>query len=321
MAANGPPLFLLGVRRSGTTLLRVILGRSPSIAIPDESYFIPQLAARHRQGIDVSEFLDDLRRIGTLAEWGVRPGEVASRLVDGTAPGAAIAAVFESYATQQGKTRWGDKTPLYMQYLPLLERLFPDALFLHLVRDGRNAAVSFLAMPEGIVTRTWAHPKSAVEFACQWRNEVEAAQSLGARLGPDRYLEVRYETLVAEPEATVQEICRFAELDYDSAMLAYAGDSSVERRPHQQRLALPPTPGVRDWRKELDPDRIEAFEDVAGELLARLGYPLAGGASAPPSARARARLTSYRARSRAWRMVGTAVQRSPLWRRRHPPLI
>jgi hypothetical protein len=320
MAADGPPLFLLGVRRSGTTLLRVILGRSRSIAIPDESYFIPQLAARHPHRIQAAAFLDDLRRIETIAEWGLDLDQVAARVWDGMAPGTAIHAVFDTYAGQTGKPRWGDKTPLYMQYLPLLEQLFPYALFVHLIRDGRNAAVSFLAMPEGIVTRTWAHPGTAVDFACQWRTEVEAAQRLGASVGPQRYLEVRYEGLVADPESTVKEVCEFAGLEYEPAMLAYADDPSVERRPHQQRLALPPTPGVRDWRKELSPADVEGFEDVAGDLLAQLGYEPAADTPAPPSPRARTRLASYRARSWAWRTAGSVVQRSPLWRRRHPPL-
>ena len=89
---------------------------------------------------------------------------------------------------------------MYMQQLPLLERLFPDARYVHLIRDGRDTAVSFLSMPAGIVTRTWAHPETAGEFACQWRAEVEAARALGEPRRARRYLEVRYEALVADPE-------------------------------------------------------------------------------------------------------------------------
>ena len=61
-----PPLIVLGVRRSGTTLLRVILDRSPVLAVPDESYFVPQLARRHRGTVDVASFVDDLRRLPTI---------------------------------------------------------------------------------------------------------------------------------------------------------------------------------------------------------------------------------------------------------------
>src|SRR6478672_7956226 len=109
-----PPMIVLGVGRSGTTLLRVMLDRSSQIAIP--------------------------------YEWGISPEDVRPRLHEGMTTGEAIAAVFEVYAQHEGKPRWGDKTPLYMQHLPLLERLFPDGLWVHLVRDGRDAALSFLSL-------------------------------------------------------------------------------------------------------------------------------------------------------------------------------
>jgi hypothetical protein len=314
--SDAPPLLLLGVRRSGTTLLRVMLDRSGDIAIPDESYVVPQLAARHRAPVDTERFVDDLRRLPRLQELGIAPAAVAARLRPGMTPGEAISAVFETYAAARGKPRWGDKTPLYMQHLPLLERLFPAALYVHLVRDGRDAALSFLAMPQGIVTRTWAHPRHAAGFACQWRTEVLGAQELGRRVG-DRYLEVRYERLVAEPAATLRLICAFAGLAYEDAMLDYAGTVDLTGKPHQARLTQPPTAGVRDWRTEMGPADVTAFEAIAGDLLARLGYEVTGEPAAP-SGRARVRLASYRLRLGAFNGLAAVHQPSPLWRRRHP---
>jgi Sulfotransferase family len=315
-----PPLVLLGVSRSGTTLLRVILDRSPGIAIPDESFFVPLLARRHRKRIDRDRFLNDLSRLPTLRTWELEPSEVAPRLLDGMPTGAAIAAIFEAYAAKAGKPRWGDKTPMYMRHLPLLERLFPDAQYVHLIRDGRDAATSFLRMPEGTFTRTWAHPETAAEFACLWRIEVEAARELGRRIGPSRYFEARYEGLVADPESTVPAICSVTDLPFERAMLDYAGAVDVSAKPHQQRLLRPPTAGVRDWRTELEPADARAFEAVAGSLLAELGYELMEAPPRAPDAATRARLAWYRARLAAWNASTGAVQRSPLWRRRHPPL-
>ena len=317
---SSPPLLILGVRRSGTTLLRVILDRSAELAIPDESYVVPQLAHRHPRTVDAAAFVDDLRRLPRLRELGIPPEDVATRLTTGMTTGAAIAAVFETYAATRGKARWGDKTPLYMQHLRMLERLFPEARFVHLVRDGRDAALSFLAMAEGVVTRTWAHPYDAAGFACQWRTEVEAARALGARVGSGRYLEVSYERLVAEPEVTVRAVSAFASLAYEPAMLDYVGNVDLQDKPHQQRLAHPPTPGVRDWRTEMAPAEVARFEDVAGDLLVRLGYEVRG-PTHPPSGSARARLASYRLRLRAYNALATAQQRSPLWRRRHPVVV
>lgn len=317
---SAPPLIILGVRRSGTTLFRVMLDRHPEVAIPDESYFVPQLADRHRGAIDVEGFVDDLRRLPTLGEWGVSADEVRARLRPGMPVGEAIAAVYEAYAAQRGKSRWGDKTPLYMQYLGLLDRLFPDAVYLHLVRDGRDAAVSFRQLPAGIVTEGWAHPRSIADFAAQWRTEVRAARALGERLGPNRYLELRYEDLVAEPETELGRACRLAGLEFDPEMLRYAGTVDVSAKPHQQSLTRPPTPGLRDWRRELAPGEVAAFEAVAGDELARHGYEVSPGAETGPGPQARLRLARYEALSAAWRAVGHALRRTPVWARRHPPL-
>jgi len=311
-----PPLLLLGVRRSGTTLLRVMLDRHSQLAVPDESYFVPQLARRHRGAVDPAAFLDDLRRLPTLREWGVSPDHVAPRLRAGMSVGEAIGAVYATYAAGRGKERWGDKTPMYMEHLPLLERLWPDARYVHLIRDGRDAAASFLSMPEGLVTRTWAHPRSAADFACQWHREVRAARGLGGRVGPARYLELRYEELVRRPDDELRRICELASLPYEDAMLDYVGKVDLSAKPHQQSLAKPPTPGLRNWRDDLSRADALAFEEVAGDLLAELGYEVTADSRARPSVR-RAR---YAALTAAWKAAAAAAQRSPFWRRRHPPL-
>ena len=122
------------------------------------------------------------------------------------------------------------------------------------------------------MTEGWGHPKDAAGFARLWRTEVEAAQALGRRVGPDRYLELRYEDLVRDSAAELARVCAFAGLEFEADMLDYVGRSDSARKPHQQRLNQPPTTGVRDWRTELDPADEAAFEDAAGELLAALGY-------------------------------------------------
>ncbi len=314
------PLFVLGVSRSGTTLLRVVLDRSPGIAVPDESFFIPLLARRHRGTVDRGRFLDDLSRLQVLPAWGLSLDDIGVRIDPGTSTGQAIAAIFEAYAAHEGKPRWGDKTPLYMRHLPLLERLFPDAQYVHLIRDGRDAALSFLRMPEGTFTRTWAHPDTSTEFACLWRTEVAAARELGRRVGTSRYLEVLYEELVAGPEAVIRRICGFANLPYDAAMLDYAGAVDVSAKPHQQRLLQPLTPGVRNWRTEMTTEDVRGFEAIAGDLLAELGYGLVEPLAKSATRRAKLALARYRATLSAWNAAVAATQRSPLWRRRHPRL-
>ena len=312
------PLILLGVSRSGTTLLRVILDRSQGIAIPDESFFVPLLARRHGRTIDADRFLDDVARIPTIRDWGLSAADVASRVRTGMPTGAAIAAIYEAYAAAADKPRWGDKTPMYMRHLGLLETLFPDAQYVHLIRDGRDAALSFLQMPEGTFTRTWAHAETPAQFACLWRKEVGDAQALGRRVGGIRYHEVRYEEVVADPESAVRGICAFAAVPFEAAMLDYTGAVDVSAKPHQQRLLTPPTRGVRSWREDMSAEDVATFESVAGDLLSQLGYEVLS--PSRPNARAAVARGWYDARLTAWNAAASLVQRSPLWRRRHPRL-
>jgi len=314
-----PPVIILGVGRSGTTLLRVMLDRSSQIAIPYESFFVTPLAHRHGRRPQLDDFLDDLERFYQLYEWGIALEDVRPRLREGMTTGEAIAAVFEVYAEHEQKPRWGDKTPLYMQHLPLLERLFPDALWVHLVRDGRDAALSFLELPEGFSGKTWALPRTAAQFAARWRTEIRAARRLGTHVG-GRYLELRYEDLVVEPERELRRVCEHASLPWEPAMLEHANAPEVSAMPEHRNLAQPPTPGLRDWRSQMSREDAVAFEEVAGDVLRSSDYELLDPGARYPTARGRLERARFATLSRSWNATAAAYQRSPLWRRSHPPL-
>ena len=313
-----PPVIVLGVGRSGTTLLRVMLDRNSTLAIPYESFFVPQLAHRHGRRPKLDDFLDDLGRLRTLYDWGIKPDDVRPRLHEGMTTSEAIAAIFETYAERQGKERWGDKTPLYMQQLRLLEGLFPDAVWVHLVRDGRDAALSFLELPEGFSGKTWAQPRTVAQFAARWRTEILAAQRLGRHAG-GRYLELRYEDLVDEPERWLRGVCEHASLPWEPEMLDHTRPSDTAHMPEHRNLAQPPTPGLRDWRSQMSRDDALAFEHVAGDVLQSFGYELLEPGDSYPTRQGRLELARFAALSRSWNLTAATYQRSPLWRRSHPP--
>lgn len=314
-----PPVIILGVGRSGTTLLRVMLDRSSEIAIPYESFFVTPLAHRHGRRPNLDDFVDDLGRFYQLYEWGISPDDIRPRLREGMTTGEAIAAVFEVYAEHEGKPRWGDKTPLYMQHLPLLEGLFPDALWIHLVRDGRDAALSFLELPEGFSGKTWALPRTAAQFAARWRTEIRSARRLGAHVSA-RYLELRYEDLVTEPERELRRVCEHASLSFEPGMLDHTRVSEAAQMPEHKNLAQPPTPGLRDWRSQMSREDALAFEEVAGDTLRGAGYELLEPGTSYPTRHGQLELARFAALSRSWNLTAAAYQRSPLWRRSHPVL-
>ena len=312
------PLIPLGVGRSGTTLLRVMLDRNSRLAIPDESFFMLPLARRHRRRVNADAFYDDLRRLPRLREWDIAPDDVRPRLRDGMTTGEAISAIFETYAEKHSKPRWGDKTPLYMQHLPLLERLFPDAA-LGSPRAGRARRGALVPRASAGVFRqdARAQPKTVAQFAARWKVEIDAARALGRRTG-GRYLELRYEDLVADPARELGRICEFASLPWKQAMLEYAGKVDVSNLPQHQRLAEPPTANVRDWRNEMTAADARAFEEVAGDVLASSGYELLDTGARYPTSGGRRELARFRTLYRGWNATTNLVQSSPLWTRSHP---
>jgi Sulfotransferase family len=310
------PVIVLGVSRSGTTLLKQMLDRHPQLAIPTESYFLPQLWDRHGERPDREAFLGDLDRLARLRDWGIGSSDVDERLPATPSFAEAIEAIYRAYADARKKPRFGDKTPSYMQRLDVLERAFPEALYVHLIRDGRDAALSFLALTRKARFNP-ARPRTVGSFAAQWRREVEDARRFGRERVAGRYHEMGYGDLVTDPEGTLRDTCEFLGLEFDPAMLEYHRATDAGTLRDHPRLAEPPTPGLRSWRDQMPKRQVQLFEAVAGELLSDLGYERA---HQDLSAGARARGAFQRAlfavRVKLWDTALALVRKSPIWRLR-----
>jgi hypothetical protein len=268
--------FVVGCPRSGTTLLRAMLDSHPDLAVPGESYFIvelaPKFAKKPLRRFNVRRFADAVVAHPRFVHWEL-PADDVRRALTAHQPrdyAAAMRVVYDTYARAHGKSRYGDKTPNYVLDLPLLARLFPEGRFLHVVRDGRDVALSVTSI-EG-----WG-PSKIDGAARYWVRHVEAGRSAGAVLGHQRYREVRYDDLVDEPEATLRDVCTFFDVTFDPAMVDYPGrfdelvSSNMQPEIHE-RLRRPPTKGLRSWRDEMPPTDVAAFEAIAGPLLAQCGF-------------------------------------------------
>lgn len=263
------PFFIVGSARSGTTLLRLILNAHPEVAVPPESRFVVELY-RGREVVDAETFLQELcdhKRYATwdLPIWLVRDELAAQGEI---AYADAIRAAFRAYARAQAKPHWGDKTPRYVESIELLHRLFPEARFIHLIRDGRNVALSYANVPFG--------PKTVARAASLWAKRVCAGYTFGRALGGDHYLEVLYEDLVEDTEGVTRDICRFVDLAYDPGMLDYVERAKGSVLPrasmYNPHVTEKPRAGVRSWQDSMPPRDVEVFESVAGDVLSLLGY-------------------------------------------------
>jgi hypothetical protein len=269
--------FVVGEARSGTTLLRVMLDAHPQLSIPPESYFVSGLypyRSRYERNtsFDLPRFSRDLAGLQKFRAWDLPSGDLA-RAFDEPMPGGgypdAIRLLFATYAAAHDKPRYGDKSPGYVARMKLLTRLFPEARFVHIVRDVRNVALSLVEMP-----RDWG-TRSVPDGAARWRHRVGRGHVVGTALGPEGYLEVRYEDLVADAERELRRITEFLLLPWDDTVLRYA-ERGLTRVPEGSRgihgnVARAPTT-TRDWRSEMTREDLEAVEAVAGDVMTEMGY-------------------------------------------------
>lgn len=281
-------------------MLRLMLDTHPQLAIPPETHFIPRLAKLGGSTDDPAA--DALQAIFDADRWpsfGLDAGSLRRQAAATRCRSVSdvLRLFYSSYAAARGKPRWGDKTPFYVLTMPLIAKLLEEAHFIHIIRDGRDVALSVIPL--------WWGPGTVPEAASWWAERVRRGRRTGADLP---YLEVRYERLVEQPEAELRRICAFIELDFDAQMLSFdervrerpaavaphlveltldaaladepaaSGQPRVSPRAMQARLAArlsgpPDGASVGRWRTEMTAAELRQFDEIAGDVLQELGYP------------------------------------------------
>jgi len=257
-----PPIFIGGAGRSGTTLLRVILDSHSRIACGPELKVIPSVADLWAQF--------RTKYAAFLAESWMGEGEV-DQIFRGF-----IVNLLEPLRRHEGKARVAEKSPNNVFYFPHLHRIFPDATFLHMLRDGRDVVASLLTMrwttPEGAPVDYTRDARLAARY---WARAVRAGRDFAQKTaGGSRYREIRYEELVARPEPYLRSLFAYLDEPWEPAVMRYyerpralGSESSagqVTRAIHAE--------SVGRWEIELTKDERAAVREEVGALLIELGY-------------------------------------------------
>lgn len=279
--------FIVGMRRSGTTLLRLMLDSHSSLAIPPETYFLATLLNLEKsQKVGREDLIDTITTSHVWPDFQLSAGALREKIerLDPFSIRDGVRAFYRLYAETQGKAGWGDKTPPYDVFITSLHRLLPEARFIILIRDGRDVALS--------IKQTWfGQDQTLQSMAQEWTRRVRESLRQ-ARANEEICQVVRYEQLVRNPYETLQRICGFLNIDFESSMLEY-----YERTPHRlaqfgtrlakngmlltksQRLAIhakthrpPDRHNTEKWRRQMNPEDQAAFLKIAGEQLEALGY-------------------------------------------------
>jgi hypothetical protein len=277
--------YIIGVSRSGTTMLRLLLDKNPLLAItPETRWLIPAIEILQSNPSNISRFREILIGHSTWADMHIDNDQldIILSLHDAYNPMETLRKIYFYYAKAQGKSRVGDKTPLHILSLHKIASAFPEARFIHIIRDGRDVALSMRSV-------WWVQNKDIRDLAKFWTWRIHEARQQAQFL--PHYMEVKYEDLLQESEMILKKIALFIEIPFDSVQmnahltaanrlleltdLNHFGEtiSSSTRRSVHKLTSFPPDKNrMGGWRKELTEEEIVSFERIAGDLLSDLGY-------------------------------------------------
>jgi len=287
---SGRMIFNVGSRRSGTYWLQRIVTAHPEVAaVPSETHLFAGGIAPLFEG-----FQHSLRSSAKVGEVYVERDAVLDATRD-------LCDVVFAGAVEPGAARIAERTPLHVFHLELIGAIYPDAHFVHIIRDGRDVARS-------IAAQRWG-PEGIEEAAAEWRDAILAARRAG--LSRDVYREIRYEELLGDPASVVTDLYRWLCLEADDDVVAAAvGEAAIGAN----LGGAPSGIGAAKWRDTYSDADLATFDRVAGDLLRDLGYPESGepGTPAPRARRRPSLIENARSRLASLRRPRLRGGRSPV---------
>jgi hypothetical protein len=310
------PVFVLGCPRSGTTMLYHILLSAGNFALyRAESSVFSVLRPRFgdfRNRENREKLLQTWLRSKLFTRTGLDAGAISAKIMsECQSAGDFLRVVMESMARQQGVERWADCTPDHLLDIREIKRQIPNALIIHIIRDGRDVALSY-------AKQGWSHPlwwdqgQNLAVSALYWNWIVRKGREQGRALGPD-YQEVFFEDLVNEPQETLNRLSPFLahELDLDRIRRSAIGtvtepNSSFLHEPDESKVNP-----VGRWKRKMQPDQAALLEGLVGDQLRELGYPVSDAGRTVPGLRLKRMRTTYAAlfALKLWLKMNTPARR------------
>jgi len=269
------PVFVIGCGRSGTTLLYHTIVSSGNFAnYRTESNVLNLLEPRFRplsSPRNKRRLLDAWynSRLFTLS--GLDPAELEPLVMERCQNGGDfLRLIMEEMCRKQGVERWAETTPEHLLYLRRIKQTIPEALIIHVIRDGRDVALSWEKLRQ-IRALPWDRTRLAMAAGIHWEWIVNRGRTVGRTLGTD-YLEVHYEELVRDPRSVLAKLEPFIEheLDYDHIRKVGIGSVAVPNTAFRQGEFNP----IGRWKSAFTFKELEALESMIGPTLSDLGYEL-----------------------------------------------
>ncbi len=274
-------IFIVGTQRSGTTLLRLILNAHSRIAIAREAGFlVPLLKKKYVTTGFTGAFLKAFYNNYLSSKSDIQSSyayytEFFTQLdpEERISLRELVTGLFSTYCRGEGKSIWGNKTPSFLRKIDILYRLFPDALFIHIVRDGRDVFDSWRKKAE-------MHKNDVSVMALDWSLKLLMIERYFKGIRAENKITVRYEDLLEKPEQTVRDICSMIGVEYEPDMFNFYKNSynyTISR--HSKLIFSPLNSDNRwKWKKNLSRREIRIFNLLAGHHLRKYNYEISSDA-------------------------------------------
>jgi len=275
------PVFVMGCHRSGTNLLYDTLLSAGGFAIyrgyaPIYKMLIPRFGSPHNRA-NRTRLVETWLRSKGYRRSGLRAKEIKAKLLDGCHSGGDfIRIIMNEIARNQNAHRWAIYDPDNVLYVPQVKADLPEALFIHIIRDGRDVALSLKKM-EGFKPLPWniASSRDLLATAAYWDWMVRKGQAHGRKI-PEDYIEIRYEDLVTKPHETLATLSRFLDhdLNYDRIQKAGLGRLRETNSSFREEAVRSPIRPMERWKQRLTPEQVAGLESLVGDCLQEFGYAL-----------------------------------------------
>ena len=252
------------------------------------------------------KFADYLDQDRQFRLWNYDAGELIAGLREAQRMdvGELIDGIYASYARSRGKEMWGDKTPSFFRKLTILNDFFPHAIFVHIVRDGRDVFDSW--------RRVDPVRNDPFMVALDWKYKVRRIESVLARVERARRITIRYEDLVETPRDIARSLCDKLEVEFEDSMLEFYKSSRQHIGDHHSKLIFGPIDATNRerWRDTLSAREVRIFEWTASASLDEFGYPLVGDRLGLADLSTIGRSLAFSLPRRAGQIVTTAAARA-----------
>lgn len=267
-------IFIIGVGRSGTSLLQSMLNSHSKIAFLPETHYLRNYLAKYEvvSGRKLNKIISDIKNDKYLNRLRFKLEPLINKCINNNSFSVLkfYKEILELYKNIKNKKHIGDKDPKNIEYFDTIKKYFPDSYVIHIIRDPRDVVLSRLKAE-------WSKNRSLLIHSLIYEEQMNIAIRKGPELFGDRYIEVKYENLITDAKKTLRKLCKHLVIEFEEGMLEYmhnSGDIVAEDEKEWKKNVFKPVikNNYRKWEKNMSLKNLYVVQEICKESMRNNGY-------------------------------------------------